>query len=60
MDPLQMYLGDLFTVQANVTGLPAITIPMGTATNQLPMGFQFMGRAFDEAGLLNIAKLIQV
>jgi aspartyl-tRNA(Asn)/glutamyl-tRNA(Gln) amidotransferase subunit A len=60
VDPLQMYLGDLFTVQANVTGLPAISIPMGTATNQLPMGFQFMGRAFDEAGLLNIAKLIQV
>jgi aspartyl-tRNA(Asn)/glutamyl-tRNA(Gln) amidotransferase subunit A len=60
VDPLQMYLGDLFTVQANVTGLPALSIPMGTAINQLPMGFQFMGRAFDEAGLLNIAKLIQV
>jgi aspartyl-tRNA(Asn)/glutamyl-tRNA(Gln) amidotransferase subunit A len=59
VDPLQMYLGDLFTVQANVTGLPALSIPMGLDSNQLPMGFQVMGRSFDEAGLLNFAKMIQ-
>lgn len=59
VDPLQMYLGDLFTVQANVTGLPALSIPMGVDSNQLPMGFQVMGRSFDESGLLNFAKMIQ-
>jgi aspartyl-tRNA(Asn)/glutamyl-tRNA(Gln) amidotransferase subunit A len=54
-----MYLGDLFTVQANVTGLPAISIPMGEDSNGLPMGFQMMGRPFDESGLLNLAKTIE-
>ena len=58
-DPLQMYLGDLFTVQANVTGLPALSIPMGEDSNHLSMGFQVMGRPFDEAGLLNLAKTMQ-
>lgn len=59
LDPLQMYLGDLFTVQANVTGLPALSIPMGQDSNDLPMGFQLIGRAFDESGLLDLAnKLI--
>ena len=57
-DPLQMYLGDLFTVQANVTGLPAISVPMGVDTNHLPMGFQFMGPSFSENALIEIAKLI--
>ncbi len=57
-DPLQMYLGDLFTVQANVTGLPAISVPMGVDTNHLPMGFQFMGSSFSENALIEIAKLI--
>lgn len=57
-DPLQMYLGDLFTVQANVTGLPALSIPMGVDSNNLPMGFQIMGRAFDESGLLNLANTL--
>lgn len=59
LDPLQMYLGDLFTVQANVTGLPALSIPMGEDSNGLPMGFQMMGRPFDESGLLNLAKTIE-
>lgn len=58
LDPLQMYLGDLFTVQANVTGLPALSIPMGVDSNNLPMGFQIMGRAFDESGLLNLANTL--
>jgi aspartyl-tRNA(Asn)/glutamyl-tRNA(Gln) amidotransferase subunit A len=58
LDPLQMYLGDLFTVQANITGLPALSIPMGTDTSGLPMGFQITGRAFDEKGLIEFANLI--
>lgn len=56
LDPLQMYLGDLFTVQANVAGLPAISIPMGEDSHALPMGFQIMADVFQEEALLNLAK----
>ncbi len=59
LDPLQMYLGDLFTVQANITGLPAISIPMGQDSAGLSMGFQVTGRAFDEKGLLDFSKIVQ-
>ena len=58
-DPLQMYLGDLFTVQANVTGLPALSVPMGLDSAFLPMGFQFMGPRFSENALIDIASLIK-
>jgi aspartyl-tRNA(Asn)/glutamyl-tRNA(Gln) amidotransferase subunit A len=52
LDPLQMYLGDLFTVQANVTGLPAITVPIGKDLNGLSIGFQAMGPAYSEHELV--------
>lgn len=55
-DPIQMYLGDLFTVQANVTGLPALSIPMGEDAHEMPMGFQIMGKAFDESSILKLGK----
>ncbi len=58
-DPIQMYLGDLFTVQANVVGLPAISIPNGVDNKGLPIGFQIMAGAFREADLLNFAKSIE-
>lgn len=58
LDPLQMYLGDLFTVQANITGLPALSVPMGLDSNGLPMGFQVTGRACDEYAMLEFTKLI--
>jgi len=54
-DPLQMYLLDIFTVSANLAGLPAISVPAGFTPGQLPVGAQLVGRAFDEAGLLRIA-----
>ena len=54
-DPLQMYLADVFTVSANLTGLPAISVPCGFSPDRLPIGLQLTGRAFDEAGLLGIA-----
>ena len=54
-DPLQMYLADVFTVSANLTGLPAISVPCGFSPDRLPIGLQLTGRAFDEAGLLSIA-----
>ena len=54
-DPLQMYLADVFTVSANLAGLPAISIPCGFTTGRLPIGLQLTGRAFDEATLLRVA-----
>ena len=53
-DPLAMYLGDVFTVSANLTGLPAISVPAGFTAAGLPVGLQLVGRAFDEATLLRI------
>lgn len=59
-DPLEMYLEDVFTVSANLAGLPGISLPCGFSTTaqdeKLPIGFQLIGRAFDEAGLLKIAR----
>jgi aspartyl-tRNA(Asn)/glutamyl-tRNA(Gln) amidotransferase subunit A len=54
-DPLQMYLADVFTVSANLSGLPAISIPCGFSRDRLPIGLQLTGRTFDEATLLRIA-----
>ena len=57
-DPLQMYLGDVFTVSANLVGLPGISVPCGFAQAgeaRLPIGLQLMGRAFEEATLLRAA-----
>ena len=59
-DPIQMYLGDLFTVQANVVGLPAISIPNGVDNDALPIGFQIMAGAFRERELLAFAKSIEI
>ena len=54
-DPLQMYLGDVFTVSANLVGLPAISVPCGFAGERLPVGLQLTGRLFDESTLLQVA-----
>ena len=53
-DPLAMYLGDVFTVSANLTGLPAISVPAGFTAARLPIGLQLVGRAFGEATLLRL------
>jgi aspartyl-tRNA(Asn)/glutamyl-tRNA(Gln) amidotransferase subunit A len=53
-DPLQMYLADIFTVSVNLAGLPGISIPCGFA-ERLPIGFQVIGRMFDEATMLRVA-----
>jgi aspartyl-tRNA(Asn)/glutamyl-tRNA(Gln) amidotransferase subunit A len=58
-DPLQMYLNDIFTVSANLTGLPAISIPCGFSPERLPIGFQLTGRRFDELTLLRAADAFQ-
>ncbi|HKT78860.1 MAG TPA: amidase family protein, partial [Vicinamibacterales bacterium] len=54
-DPLQMYLTDVFTVSANLAGLPAISVPCGFTSGGLPIGLQLTGRMFEEATLLRIA-----
>jgi aspartyl-tRNA(Asn)/glutamyl-tRNA(Gln) amidotransferase subunit A len=54
-DPLQMYLADVFTVSANLVGLPAVSVPCGFTASRLPIGLQLTGRRFDEATLLRIA-----
>jgi aspartyl-tRNA(Asn)/glutamyl-tRNA(Gln) amidotransferase subunit A len=54
-DPLQMYLADVFTVSANLAGLPAISVPCGFTGDRLPIGLQLTGRRFDEATLLRLA-----
>jgi aspartyl-tRNA(Asn)/glutamyl-tRNA(Gln) amidotransferase subunit A len=54
-DPLQMYLADVFTVSANLAGLPAISVPCGFTRERLPIGLQLTGRRFDEAALLRAA-----
>ena len=50
-----MYLADVFTESANLTGLPAVSIPCGLTTLRLPVGLQLVGRPFDEATILRIA-----
>lgn len=51
-DPIRMYLSDLFSVQANVAGLPAISVPCGKDKNGLPIGLQLMADSFNEETLL--------
>jgi aspartyl-tRNA(Asn)/glutamyl-tRNA(Gln) amidotransferase subunit A len=53
-DPLALYLVDVFTVSANLAGLPALSIPCGLTSNRLPIGLQLTGKAFDEETLLRI------
>ncbi len=51
-NPVAMYLNDVFTVPANLAGLPAISVPAGLSAEGLPLGLQIIGRAFDEEGVL--------
>jgi aspartyl-tRNA(Asn)/glutamyl-tRNA(Gln) amidotransferase subunit A len=58
-DPIQMYLADVFTAAANLAGLPAISIPCGMTNENLPVGLQLTGRAFDEGTLLRAADVLE-
>ena len=58
-DPLKMYLSDVFTVPANLAGLPSVSVPCGEGASGLPVGVQFTGRAFEEALLLRVAHAIE-
>ena len=58
-DPIQMYLNDVFTVPVSLAGLPAISVPIGLSSNNLPLGFQIIGKRFDEDSVLSAAKIIE-
>ena len=53
-DPLKMYLSDIFTVSANIAGLPALSMPCGFDKNGLPIGAQLIGKAFCDQTVLNV------
>jgi aspartyl-tRNA(Asn)/glutamyl-tRNA(Gln) amidotransferase subunit A len=54
-DPLSMYLADIFTVTADLAGIPGISVPCGETKENLPIGLQILGRHFDEATILRVA-----
>lgn len=54
-DPLAMYLADIYTVTANLAGIPGISVPCGETRDGLPIGLQLFGRHFDEATVLRVA-----
>src|ERR1700758_1930531 len=54
-DPLAMYLADIYTVTADLAGIPGISIPCGQTKEKLPVGLQILGKHFDEATILRLA-----
>jgi len=58
-NPLDMYLGDVFSVPASLAGLPAMSVPAGLDSQGLPLGLQIIGRPFDEQGVLNAGLAIE-
>ncbi|CAM3198749.1 Asp-tRNA(Asn)/Glu-tRNA(Gln) amidotransferase subunit GatA [Rhodothermus bifroesti] len=57
-DPLEMYLSDVYTVTANLAGIPGLVVPVGTHSSGFPVGAQLLGRHFDEATLLQVGKTL--
>lgn len=58
-DPLKMYLTDIYAATANLSGIPSLAIPFGTAENERPLGFQLMGPRFSEPTLFEFAKVFE-
>jgi aspartyl-tRNA(Asn)/glutamyl-tRNA(Gln) amidotransferase subunit A len=58
-DPLAMYLADIYTVTADLAGIPGISVPCGTTREKLPIGLQILGKHFDEATILRVAHAYQ-
>ena len=58
-DPVVNYLADIFTVQASLAGIPAISLPAGNNRIGLPLGIQFLGKRFEEGSLLSFSKSIE-
>jgi len=57
-DPLEMYLSDVYTVTANLAGIPGLVVPVGTHSSGFPVGAQLLGRHFDEATLLRVGRAL--
>jgi aspartyl-tRNA(Asn)/glutamyl-tRNA(Gln) amidotransferase subunit A len=58
-DPIKMYLNDLFTVPANLAGVPAISVPAGLDANGLPLGLQVIGKSFDEETVFAVSAALE-
>ncbi|MGE5195235.1 MAG: Asp-tRNA(Asn)/Glu-tRNA(Gln) amidotransferase subunit GatA [Deltaproteobacteria bacterium] len=58
-DPLAMYLSDIYTISANLAGLPGISIPAGFSSHNLPIGLQLLGEPFEEERLLRAARMFE-
>src|SRR5437868_3632435 len=58
-DPLSMYLADIYTVTADLAGVPAISVPCGKTQSGLPIGLQVLGRHFDESTVLRVAAAVE-
>ena len=58
-DPLAMYLNDIFTVTANLAGVPGISVPCGLSSEGLPIGLQLLGPYWSEAKLLRLTQAYQ-
>ena len=59
LDPVEMYLNDVFTVTVNMAGLPGISVPAGVTADGLPLGLQLIGRPFDEQTLFAVGAVIE-
>lgn len=58
-DPVEMYLADIYTVQANMVGIPAIALPLGTHENGMPFGYQLLADQFEEAALFAFSNYLE-
>jgi len=56
---MAMYLSDVYTVTANLAGLPAVSVPCGHDAIGLPIGLQIIGKPFDEARILQVARMVE-
>jgi aspartyl-tRNA(Asn)/glutamyl-tRNA(Gln) amidotransferase subunit A len=59
-DPIKMYLNDIYTISANLAGICGISVPVGTHSDGMPVGMQFMGNAFDESSILRAARITEL
>lgn len=59
LNPINMYLNDVFTVSINLAGLPAMSLPIGLAQNGLPLGMQLIGKPFDEGTIFKTAAALE-
>ncbi|HEV2965051.1 MAG TPA: amidase family protein, partial [Candidatus Angelobacter sp.] len=58
-DPLAMYLADIYTVTADLVGIPGISVPCGQTKTGLPIGLQILGKHFDESTILRLGYAVE-